>query len=154
MSPGFWIHWKSALKMTAGQFEMVGLTINILYLSFRAVKNCWNVSEKIKSMFIIKTKVLSFVTCWFLVSFFLYRFLVVLWCFIAAACLASGNFILCFPEESRSYLPKLMPMFYENLQDNIPSVRSGAAQALSCVAKTYGNTLDSMCRWHVCMCLW
>ena len=73
-------------------------------------------------------------------------FLVVLWRFIAAACLASGNFILCFPEESRSYLPKLMPMFYENLQDNIPSVRSGAAQALSCVAKTYGNTLDSMCR--------
>ncbi|XP_067941524.1 uncharacterized protein [Watersipora subatra] len=59
-----------------------------------------------------------------------------------AACIASGNFVRCFPDESKGYLPKLMPMFYENLQDNIPSVRSGAAQALASVAATYGEELS------------
>lgn len=60
-------------------------------------------------------------------------------CFLSvAACVASGNFINCFPDESKSYMPLLTPMFYENLQDNIPSVRSGAAHALASVAKTYG----------------
>lgn len=62
------------------------------------------------------------------------------WLSVTAACVASGNFILCFPEESKAFLPDLMPMFYENLQDNIPSVRSGAAQALACIANTYGQS--------------
>lgn len=58
--------------------------------------------------------------------------------FFLAACLASGNFIQNFPQEAKTYMPDLKPMFYENLQDNIPSVRAGAAQALTSVAQTYG----------------
>jgi hypothetical protein len=44
---------------------------------------------------------------------------------IAAACLACGNFVLAFPEESRSSVEQLLPLFFENLEDNIPSVRQG-----------------------------
>ncbi|XP_078313834.1 uncharacterized protein LOC111130281 [Crassostrea virginica] len=56
-----------------------------------------------------------------------------------AACVACGNFVLCFPEESRSSMPALYPLFYNNLQDNIPSVRQGAALALANVAQVYGQ---------------
>ncbi|XP_052269389.1 uncharacterized protein LOC127870865 isoform X3 [Dreissena polymorpha] len=56
-----------------------------------------------------------------------------------AACVACGNFILCFPEESRSSLPDLYPLFFNNLQDNILSVRQGAALALANVVKAYGD---------------
>ena len=33
----------------------------------------------------------------------------------------------------------LYPLFFENLQDNIPSVREGAAIALANVVKAYGG---------------
>ncbi|XP_048737561.2 uncharacterized protein LOC125652410 [Ostrea edulis] len=56
-----------------------------------------------------------------------------------AACVACGNFVLCFPEESRSSMPALYPLFYSNLQDNIPSVRQGAALAIANVAQVYGQ---------------
>ncbi|XP_070576630.1 uncharacterized protein [Ptychodera flava] len=56
-----------------------------------------------------------------------------------AACVACGNFVLCFPEESKSSMEALYPLFFSNLQDNIPSVRQGAAIALSNVAKAYGQ---------------
>ncbi|WAR18431.1 hypothetical protein MAR_000269 [Mya arenaria] len=56
-----------------------------------------------------------------------------------AACVACGNFVLCFPEDSRSSLPALYPLFFSNLQDNIPSVRQGAALALANVVKAYGE---------------
>ncbi|XP_061173141.1 uncharacterized protein LOC133182346 [Saccostrea echinata] len=56
-----------------------------------------------------------------------------------AACVACGNFVLCFPEESRSSMPDLYPLFYNNLQDSIPSVRQGAALALANVAQVYGQ---------------
>lgn len=36
-------------------------------------------------------------------------------------------------------MPALYPLFYNNLQDNIPSVRQGAALALANVAQVYGN---------------
>lgn len=39
----------------------------------------------------------------------------------------------------RSSMPALYPLFYNNLQDNIPSVRQGAALALANVAQVYGN---------------
>lgn len=55
-----------------------------------------------------------------------------------AACLACGNFILCYPDESRSSLEAVYPLFFENLQDSIPSVRLGAAVALANVARAYG----------------
>lgn len=55
-----------------------------------------------------------------------------------AACLACGNFILCFPEESRCALDKLYPMFFTNLKDGIPSVRQGAAASLANVVRAYG----------------
>lgn len=55
-----------------------------------------------------------------------------------AACLACGNFIECFPEESKEKLDILFPLFFNNLQDNIPSVRQGAAIALCNVMKVYG----------------
>ncbi|XP_025103889.1 uncharacterized protein LOC112569974 [Pomacea canaliculata] len=57
-----------------------------------------------------------------------------------AACVACGNFILCFPEESRHELPSLYPLFFNNLQDNISSVRQGAAIALVNVVKAYGES--------------
>ncbi|KAL8583744.1 hypothetical protein ACOMHN_000365 [Nucella lapillus] len=57
-----------------------------------------------------------------------------------AACVACGNFVLCFPEESRGSLPALYPLFFNNLQDNIPSVRQGAAVALTNVVKAYGES--------------
>ncbi|KAL4237616.1 hypothetical protein ACF0H5_002330 [Mactra antiquata] len=56
-----------------------------------------------------------------------------------AACVACGNFVVCFPDESRSSLPALYPLFFNNLQDNIPSVRQGAALALCNVVKAYGE---------------
>ncbi|KAK7507023.1 hypothetical protein BaRGS_00001874 [Batillaria attramentaria] len=55
-----------------------------------------------------------------------------------AACVACGNFVLCFPEESKDELPALYPLFFNNLQDNIPSVRLGAAIALVNVVKACG----------------
>ncbi|KAK7788464.1 hypothetical protein R5R35_012208 [Gryllus longicercus] len=56
-----------------------------------------------------------------------------------AACLACGNFIQCFPEESRPALPSLYPMFFRNLEDPIPSVRQGAASSLGNVVRAYGE---------------
>lgn len=56
-----------------------------------------------------------------------------------AACLACGNFILCFPDESRAALPSLYPMFFHNLEDPIPSVRQGAASSLANVVRAYGQ---------------
>nr|XP_054758807.1 uncharacterized protein LOC129264874 [Lytechinus pictus] len=61
-----------------------------------------------------------------------------------AACVACGNFIKCFPEESRQSMDALYPLFYENLQDNIPSVRQGAAAALANVTRAYGETASSI----------
>ncbi|KAK6182480.1 hypothetical protein SNE40_010161 [Patella caerulea] len=56
-----------------------------------------------------------------------------------AACVACGNFVLCFPDESRGSMPALYPLFFNNLQDNIASVRQGAAIALANVVKAYGE---------------
>lgn len=56
-----------------------------------------------------------------------------------AACLACGNFILCYPKESRSFMDSLYPLFFANLKDGIPSVRQGAAGALANVVKAYGD---------------
>ena len=36
-------------------------------------------------------------------------------------------------------MPALYPLFFNNLQDNIPSVRQGAALALVNVVKAYGK---------------
>ncbi|XP_005089198.1 uncharacterized protein LOC101848704 [Aplysia californica] len=57
-----------------------------------------------------------------------------------AACIACGHFVLCFPEESKSSLPALYPLFFNNLQDNIASVRQGAAVAITNIIKAYGGT--------------
>ncbi|KAK3597150.1 hypothetical protein CHS0354_038078 [Potamilus streckersoni] len=56
-----------------------------------------------------------------------------------AACIACGNFVVCFPDESRTSIPALYPLFFKNLQDSIPSVRQGAALALSNVVKAYSD---------------
>ncbi|CAB3990045.1 Leishmanolysin-like peptidase, partial [Paramuricea clavata] len=56
-----------------------------------------------------------------------------------AACLACGNFVQCFPEECRASLDTLYELFFNNLCDNIPSVRQGAATSLANVVKTYGS---------------
>jgi hypothetical protein len=58
---------------------------------------------------------------------------------LTAACLACGNFILCFPDESRAALPSLYLMFFRNLEDPIPSVRQGAASSLANVVRAYGQ---------------
>lgn len=56
-----------------------------------------------------------------------------------AACLACGNFIFCFPEECKSMMEQLYPLFFANLSDSIPSVRQGAAAALANIVRTYGQ---------------
>ncbi|XP_031559428.1 uncharacterized protein LOC116295668 [Actinia tenebrosa] len=56
-----------------------------------------------------------------------------------AACVACGNFILCFPEKCKSHMEELYPLFFTNLEDNIPSVRQGAAISLANVVKAYGK---------------
>ncbi|CAG0913978.1 unnamed protein product [Notodromas monacha] len=61
-----------------------------------------------------------------------------------AACVACGNYILSFPSECRSSVDKLMPLFFENLEDNIPSVRQGAAASLAKVVQAYGDSLSWM----------
>ncbi|XP_072032350.1 uncharacterized protein [Amphiura filiformis] len=56
-----------------------------------------------------------------------------------AACIACGNFVLCFPDEARPSMEALYPLFFANLADFIPSVRQGSAVALANVAKAYGD---------------
>jgi len=57
------------------------------------------------------------------------------------ACVAAGSFVRCFPEESRSSLPVLMPLFWTNLGDPISSVRQGAAIALANTVRAYGTAV-------------
>lgn len=40
-------------------------------------------------------------------------------------------------------MSQLWPLFFENLQDNIPSVRQGAAVAIGNVCRAYGKFLNS-----------
>ncbi|XP_045581052.1 uncharacterized protein [Procambarus clarkii] len=61
-----------------------------------------------------------------------------------AACVACGNFILCFPEESQGTMADLYPLFFNNLQDNITSVRQGAAIAIANVVRAYGKDVLPM----------
>lgn len=61
-----------------------------------------------------------------------------------AACVACGNFILCFPEEAQGTMEELYPLFFTNLQDNIPSVRQGAAIAIANVVRAYGKDVLPM----------
>ncbi len=41
----------------------------------------------------------------------------------------------------RPWLDELFPLFFANLEDSIPSVRQGAAAALTSVTKAYGETM-------------
>ena len=59
-----------------------------------------------------------------------------------AACTACGNFVAVFAEECRAYIDRLMPLFYMNLEDNIPSVRQGAAIAISKIVQAYSSPLS------------
>ncbi|XP_065058563.1 uncharacterized protein LOC135686289 [Rhopilema esculentum] len=54
------------------------------------------------------------------------------------ACVACGSFVKSFPDECRSTMPELYPLFFNNLSDPIPSVRQGAAIALANIAQAYG----------------
>ncbi|XP_063684832.1 uncharacterized protein LOC134819012 [Bolinopsis microptera] len=60
-----------------------------------------------------------------------------------AACTACGNFVSVFAEECRAYIDRLMPLFYMNLEDNIPSVRQGAAIAISNIVRAYLSPLSN-----------
>eukprot|EP00117_Sycon_ciliatum_P041204 scpid24062/ scgid2286/ len=63
-----------------------------------------------------------------------------------AACIASGNFVKCFPDECKPSLSLLYELFLTNLADNIPSVRQGSAAALANVAFAYGDeAVDFLC---------
>ena len=59
------------------------------------------------------------------------------------ACVACGNFILSFPEDCKEEINVLYPLFFDNLSDPIPSVRQGAAIALTNVATAYID--ESLC---------
>lgn len=56
-----------------------------------------------------------------------------------AACLASGRFVLGFPEESRPVLERLYTLWMDHLCDNIWSVREDSAVALADVMRAYGD---------------
>lgn len=47
-------------------------------------------------------------------------------------------------------MPALYPLFYNNLQDNIPSVRQGAALALANVSQVYGNFKEQLYQTKNC----
>ena len=49
-------------------------------------------------------------------------------------------------------LDALFPLFYENLQDNIPSVRQGAALAISNVCMAYGMSKRVATQCHCVLC--
>ena len=55
------------------------------------------------------------------------------------ACVACGNFALAFPQECAQLIDALYPLFFTNLGDPIPTVRQGAAVALTNVAKAFGE---------------
>ncbi|KAK7067123.1 hypothetical protein SK128_006222 [Halocaridina rubra] len=61
-----------------------------------------------------------------------------------AACVACGNFVLCFPEESQGTMEHLYPLFFTNLEDSIPSVRQGASVAIANVVRAYGKDVLPM----------
>lgn len=60
------------------------------------------------------------------------------------ACLACGNFVSAFPDECKSIMVLLYPLFFANLSDPIPSVRQGAATALSKVANALPNESNDL----------
>ena len=56
-----------------------------------------------------------------------------------AACLATGQCVLAFPEESRDVLKKLYKLWFAHLEDNIFSVREDSAVALGNAVRAYGK---------------
>ena len=56
-----------------------------------------------------------------------------------SACIATGYFVEAFPSECSSVCEDILECFYENLRDNIPSVREGAATALKRFVVAYPN---------------
>mmetsp|Transcript_6677 Transcript_6677/g.11786 ORF Transcript_6677/g.11786 Transcript_6677/m.11786 type:complete len:700 (+) Transcript_6677:78-2177(+) len=54
-----------------------------------------------------------------------------------AACVATGKFVLNYPEESTGRLEELFTLWFSHLSDNIWSVREDSAIALGCVMRAY-----------------
>lgn len=61
------------------------------------------------------------------------------WLVRDAACLASAQFALGFPEETRPYLHELYHLWFEHVADQIWSVREDTAMALANVIRAYGQ---------------
>lgn len=53
------------------------------------------------------------------------------------ACLAAASCAVTFPEQCRSHLPVLYPLWIRQLDDNVWSVRAHAAMALADVVRAY-----------------
>ncbi|TMW67001.1 hypothetical protein Poli38472_012117 [Pythium oligandrum] len=64
------------------------------------------------------------------------------WLVRDAACLASSQFVLAFPTESRDVLEQLYELWIEHLSDEIWSVREDAAIALGNVIRAYGKEAE------------
>ncbi|KAJ0392787.1 hypothetical protein P43SY_010594 [Pythium insidiosum] len=69
----------------------------------------------------------------------LYSFRDSSWLVRDAACLASSQFVVAFPEESRVVLPQLYELWIDHLSDEIWSVREDAAVALGNAIRAYGQ---------------
>ena len=54
-----------------------------------------------------------------------------------AACLATGCFVACYPDQCRSVMGQVVDLLLRNLEDSIASVRQGGALALSQVLGAY-----------------
>lgn len=61
------------------------------------------------------------------------------WLVRDAACLATSQFVLAFPQESRDVLELLYELWIDHLSDEIWSVREDAAVALGNVIRAYGK---------------
>lgn len=56
-----------------------------------------------------------------------------------AASLACGSFVISFPKESTPLLSELYPSCFRNLEDAVPTVRTGAAAALASIVKVHSQ---------------
>lgn len=63
-----------------------------------------------------------------------------------AACLATGSFVACYPDECRPVRGQVVDLLLRNLEDSIASVRQGGALALAQVIGAYPGEEDDLQR--------
>lgn len=67
------------------------------------------------------------------------------------ACVASGKFVLNYPQQSERCRKNLQDLFFENLQDSIPSVRQGGALSIANLVRAYGLSDEILIIMNECL---